>query len=216
MVTFWALNGAFIRMAKSPRWIPPGEAMGYQSHIYRQFTTIGSVPVNMTGRRVGGSNAKDEAYPVTPRLSLSCLMHAGNTTDLVQKMSPPVVKQAAYGETRTAIIKKKLMKNNLSGEAMRTEFWLGGRTKPLLPALRFILPPVQSLSLRAFCSCRAGIRRHEFHVGPHTANLRARLACRRRTDSPCPPPQSRATSLIFADTNTDSVATGRLPRHCQA
>jgi len=27
------------------------------------------------------------------------------------------VKQAAYGETRTAIIKKKLMKNNLSGEA---------------------------------------------------------------------------------------------------
>jgi hypothetical protein len=27
------------------------------------------------------------------------------------------VKQAAYGETRTAIIKKKLMKNNISGEA---------------------------------------------------------------------------------------------------
>jgi len=30
-------------------------------------------------------------------------MHAGNKTDLVQKMSPPVVKQAAYGETRAAI-----------------------------------------------------------------------------------------------------------------
>ena len=32
-------------------------------------------------------------------------------------MSPPKVKQAAYGETRTANIKKKLMKNNLSVEA---------------------------------------------------------------------------------------------------
>jgi hypothetical protein len=32
-------------------------------------------------------------------------------------MSPPVVKQAAYGETRAAIIKKKLMKNKLSVEA---------------------------------------------------------------------------------------------------
>src|ERR1035437_4775455 len=56
-------------------------------------------------------------YQVTPNLSLSCPMHAGNKTDSVQKMSPPVVKQSAYGETRTAIIKKKLMKNILSGEA---------------------------------------------------------------------------------------------------
>jgi hypothetical protein len=32
-------------------------------------------------------------------------------------MSPPKVKQAAYGETRTAMIKKKLMKNLLSVEA---------------------------------------------------------------------------------------------------
>ena len=32
-------------------------------------------------------------------------------------MSPPKVKQAAYGETRTAMIKKKLMKNILSVEA---------------------------------------------------------------------------------------------------
>ena len=44
-------------------------------------------------------------------------MHAGNKTDSVQKTSPPLVKQAAYGETRTANIKKKLMKNKLSGEA---------------------------------------------------------------------------------------------------
>jgi hypothetical protein len=44
-------------------------------------------------------------------------MHAGNKTDLAQKMSPPVMKQAAYGETRTANIKKKLMKNKLSVEA---------------------------------------------------------------------------------------------------
>ncbi len=44
-------------------------------------------------------------------------MHAANKTHSVQKMSPPVVKQAAYGETRAANIKKKLMKNKLSGEA---------------------------------------------------------------------------------------------------
>ena len=56
-------------------------------------------------------------YQVTPELSLSCPMHAENKTDLVQKMSPPVVKQAAYGETRAAIIKKKLMKNKFKSEA---------------------------------------------------------------------------------------------------
>ena len=44
-------------------------------------------------------------------------MHAGNKTDLAQKMSPPVVKQAAYGETRAAIIKKKLMKNKNKSES---------------------------------------------------------------------------------------------------
>ena len=44
-------------------------------------------------------------------------MHAGNKTDLVQKMSPLGVKQAAYGETRAAIIKKKLMKNKIKSEA---------------------------------------------------------------------------------------------------
>jgi len=44
-------------------------------------------------------------------------MHAENKTDLAQKMSAPGVKQAAYGETRAANIKKKLMKNNISGEA---------------------------------------------------------------------------------------------------
>ena len=44
-------------------------------------------------------------------------MHAGNKPECVQRMSPPLVKQAAYGETRTANIKKKLMKNKLSGEA---------------------------------------------------------------------------------------------------
>jgi hypothetical protein len=41
-------------------------------------------------------------------------MHAGNKPYSVQNMAPLVVKQAAYGETRTAIIKKKLMKNKKS------------------------------------------------------------------------------------------------------
>jgi len=44
-------------------------------------------------------------------------MHAGNKTHIAQKLSPRGVKQAAYGETRTASIKKKLMKNKLSVEA---------------------------------------------------------------------------------------------------
>jgi len=50
-------------------------------------------------------------YQVTPDLSLSCPMRAGNKPQFVQNMAPLGVKQAAYGETRTAIIKKKLMKN---------------------------------------------------------------------------------------------------------
>jgi len=41
-------------------------------------------------------------------------MHAGNKPHSVQNMAPLEVKQAAYGETRTAIIKKKLMKNKKS------------------------------------------------------------------------------------------------------
>ena len=44
-------------------------------------------------------------------------MHAANKTDSVQKMSPLLVKQAGYGETRAAIIKKKLMKNKIKNEA---------------------------------------------------------------------------------------------------
>jgi hypothetical protein len=75
----------------------------------------------VAGRFISGDEAhgprQRPGYQVTPNLSLSCPMHAGNKTDLVQKTSPPVVKQAAYGETRAAIIKKKLMKNKLSVEA---------------------------------------------------------------------------------------------------
>ena len=60
----------------------------------------------ISGDEKHGPRQRD-GYPVTPKLSLSCPMHAGNKTDLAQKISPPVVKQAAYGETRAAIIKKK-------------------------------------------------------------------------------------------------------------
>jgi hypothetical protein len=65
----------------------------------------------------GMGHASDRGYLITPHLSLSCPMHAGNKPECVQKMSPRLVKQAAYGETRAANIKKKLMKNKLSGEA---------------------------------------------------------------------------------------------------
>lgn len=44
-------------------------------------------------------------------------MHAGNKTHIAQKLSPPGVKQATYGGTRAANIKKKLMKNKIKFEA---------------------------------------------------------------------------------------------------
>ena len=44
-------------------------------------------------------------------------MHAGNKTHIAQKLSPRGVKQATYGETRTANIKKKLMQKNSQIEA---------------------------------------------------------------------------------------------------
>jgi hypothetical protein len=56
-------------------------------------------------------------YQVTPHLSLSCPMHAGNKTHIAQKLSSRGVKQATYGETRAANIKKKLMKNKIKFEA---------------------------------------------------------------------------------------------------
>ena len=75
----------------------------------------------LAGRFISGDEGhgarQRHGYQVTPQLSLSCPLHAGNEPDLVQNMSPPEVKQAAYGETRTANIKKKLMKNKSSVEA---------------------------------------------------------------------------------------------------
>src|ERR1039458_522085 len=65
----------------------------------------------VAGRFISGDEAhgprQRPGYQVTPKLSLSCPMHAANKTDSVQKTSPPEVKQAAYGETRAANIKKK-------------------------------------------------------------------------------------------------------------
>ena len=44
-------------------------------------------------------------------------MHAGKKPSFAQNLAPRGVKQAAYGETRTAILKKKLMKNKSLIEA---------------------------------------------------------------------------------------------------
>jgi hypothetical protein len=66
----------------------------------------------IAGRFISGDEGHEArqrpGYQVTPKLSLSCPMRAGNKTDLAQKMSPLGVKQAAYGETRAANIKKSL------------------------------------------------------------------------------------------------------------
>jgi hypothetical protein len=73
----------------------------------------------LAGRFISGDEANGprqrDGYPVTPELSLSRPMHAGNKTDSVQKMPPPMVKQAAYGEARTANIKKKAYEKQTSG-----------------------------------------------------------------------------------------------------
>ena len=75
----------------------------------------------VTGRFFSGDEEhgprQRSGYQVTPKLSLSCPMHAGKKPASVQNLAPQWVKQAAYGETRTAILKKKLMKNKLSVEA---------------------------------------------------------------------------------------------------
>ena len=68
-------------------------------------------------RRRACGHASDRGYLITPHLSLSCPMHAGNKTHIAQKLSPRGVKQATYGETRAANIKKKLMKNKIKSEA---------------------------------------------------------------------------------------------------
>ena len=75
----------------------------------------------LAGRFISGDEGhgsrQRHGYRVTPKLSLSCPMRARNKTDLVQNMAPLMVKQAAYGETRAAIIKKKLMKTKITIEA---------------------------------------------------------------------------------------------------
>src|ERR1017187_5156386 len=75
----------------------------------------------VAGRFISGDEGHEarqrDGYLVTPKLSLSCPMHAGNKTHIAQKMSAPGVKQATYGETRAANIKKKLMKNKIKIEA---------------------------------------------------------------------------------------------------
>ena len=73
----------------------------------------------VTGRFFSGDEEhgprQRSGYQVTPKLSLSCPMHAGKKPASVQNLAPQFVKQAAYGETRTAIIKKKAYeKQNLN------------------------------------------------------------------------------------------------------
>ena len=70
----------------------------------------------LSGDEEHGSRQR-HGYQITPQLSLSCPMRAEKQTHSVQKLPPPRVKQAAYGGTRTANIKKKLMKNKVQFEA---------------------------------------------------------------------------------------------------
>ena len=95
------------------------EVTPYAAYCYAIFFKV-LIPA-LAGRFISGDEAhgtrQRPGYQVTPNLSLSCPMHAGNKTHIAQKLSPRGVKQATYGETRAANIKKKLMKNKLSGEA---------------------------------------------------------------------------------------------------
>ncbi len=91
----------------------------YVACCYASFFKV-LIPA-LAGRFISG----DEGHGVMPatglsgnaHLSLSCPMHTVNKPECVQKMSPQLVKQATYGETRAANIKKKLMKNKLHFEA---------------------------------------------------------------------------------------------------
>ena len=68
-------------------------------------------------------------------------MHAGKKPWLVQKMSPRWVKQATYGETRTAIIKKKLMQNKISDEAATPAN--AGQLLSIKEAVKFIIIAIE-------------------------------------------------------------------------
>jgi hypothetical protein len=108
---FWLV---FLTWRVFLRGTPP-QVSPYAACCYAIFFKL-LIPA-LAGRFISGDEGhgtrQRPGYQVTPNLSLSCPMHAGNKTDLVQKMSPRLVKQAAYGETRAAIIKKKLMKNKI-------------------------------------------------------------------------------------------------------
>jgi len=81
--------------------------------LLRHLFQGGVIPA-LAGRFIssdeGHGSRQRPGYQVTPKLSLSCPMHAGNKPKCVQKMAPPEVKQATYGETRTANIKKAYAK----------------------------------------------------------------------------------------------------------
>jgi hypothetical protein len=85
------------------------EVTPYAAHCYAIFFKF-LIPA-LAGRFLSGDQAQGTrqrpGYQVTPNLSLSCPLHAAKKTDSVQKMSARKAKQAAYGETRAANIKKK-------------------------------------------------------------------------------------------------------------
>jgi len=93
------------------------------------------------------------------------------------------------------------------GRGFRAQLGNRWHAKPLLPALRLMLPPFQSLALRTFHPRRARIRRDEFHVGAQFGDDRTLPAFARglfagagqiahvRDHNPRPPAQTSPTPM---------------------
>ena len=73
----------------------------------------------LAGRFISGDEGhgprQRPGYQVTPNLSLSCPMHAGNKTDLVQKMSPPCgeasgIRRDTSGEHQKKAYEKQIIR----------------------------------------------------------------------------------------------------------
>jgi hypothetical protein len=71
-------------------WFAPFRVSPFAACCYSIFLTVLTPAV--AGRFISGDaeqgSRQRNGYPVTPRLSLSCPLHAGNKTYLVQKTAP--------------------------------------------------------------------------------------------------------------------------------
>ena len=131
------------------------------------------------------AQAVEEHLPQAQLVFLEGLRGFDPRTDLAQPSSRHPAAQRDQSQQRFVIAGgiAEVAWTTRRTPAVRTLFWFLRGAKPLLSAFRFVLPPFQGLSLRAFHLNRAHIRWLQSHVRTefgHHRRLPAR-ACRRFT-----------------------------------